>query len=84
MRFGKCYLIPLASLQPSWFENYPTFYRSRPCEMFKAFVRSITFANIVAFVLIINLVAVVIETTVRLATILYIHVDGLLIRDVCG
>ncbi|XP_042433296.1 two pore calcium channel protein 1 [Zingiber officinale] len=48
---------------PSWFENYPTFYRSRPCEMLKAFVRSTTFANIVGFVLIINLVAVVIETT---------------------
>lgn len=43
--------------------------------MLKAFVRSTTFAYIVAFVLIINLVAVAIETTVILAAILCIHVD---------
>lgn len=49
--------------------------------MLKAFVRSTTFANIVGFVLIINLVAVVIETTVRLIGILCIHVDGLLIIE---
>ncbi|WOL20569.1 two pore calcium channel protein 1 [Canna indica] len=48
---------------PSWFENYPTFYCSPPIEKFKAFVRSTMFGYIVSFVLIVNLVAVVIETT---------------------
>ncbi|CAL9756092.1 unnamed protein product [Musa acuminata subsp. burmannicoides] len=48
---------------PSWFENYPTFYRSPPCEKFKAFVQSPMFGYIVAFVLVVNLVAVIIETT---------------------
>lgn len=59
-------------LQPSWFENYPTFYRSPPCEKFKAFVQSPMFGYIVAFVLVVNLVAVIIETTVCLLIFLCI------------
>lgn len=48
---------------PSWFENCPSFYHSPPCKKLKAFVRSPMFGYIVAFVLVLNLVAVVIETT---------------------
>lgn len=48
---------------PSCFERFPTFYHSPPCERFKAFVRSPTFGHIVAFVLVLNLAAVIIETT---------------------
>uniref|UniRef100_A0A1D1Y9M5 Two pore calcium channel protein 1A n=3 Tax=Anthurium amnicola TaxID=1678845 RepID=A0A1D1Y9M5_9ARAE len=48
---------------PSWFENYPYFYDSRPCKGLKAFVRSSTFGYIVAFILLLNLIAVIIETT---------------------
>lgn len=48
---------------PSWFEGCPTFYHSYFSEKLKAFVRSDTFGYIVAFVLVINLVAVIIETT---------------------
>ncbi|KAK8949371.1 Two pore calcium channel protein 1 [Platanthera zijinensis] len=50
-------------VSPSYFENYPSFYHSHWCEKLKAFVRSPTFGNIIAFVLALNLVAVVIETT---------------------
>lgn len=48
---------------PSWFERYPSFYHSPHCKRLKAFVRSSTFGYIIAFVLILNFVAVVIETT---------------------
>ncbi|XP_072966667.1 two pore calcium channel protein 1 [Typha angustifolia] len=48
---------------PSWFEKYPSFYRSPPCEKLKAFVRSTLFEYIVIFILVLNLVAVIIETT---------------------
>ncbi|KAH7651703.1 Voltage-gated potassium channels domain-containing protein [Dioscorea alata] len=48
---------------PSWFEQYPSFYHSLPCKKFKAFVHGPIFGYIVAFVLVLNLVAVIIETT---------------------
>ncbi|KAG0491078.1 hypothetical protein HPP92_007941 [Vanilla planifolia] len=48
---------------PSCFQNYPWFYYSPQCERLKAFVRSPTFGYIIAFVLVLNLVTVVIETT---------------------
>ncbi|XP_008793100.1 two pore calcium channel protein 1 isoform X2 [Phoenix dactylifera] len=48
---------------PSWFENCPSFYHSPPCKNLKAFVRSPMFGYIIVFVLVLNLVAVVIETT---------------------
>lgn len=51
-------------LQPSWFENCPSLYNSYVSQKLKDFVRSATFGYIIAFVLIINLVAVIIETTV--------------------
>ncbi|KAG0489324.1 hypothetical protein HPP92_008135 [Vanilla planifolia] len=48
---------------PSCFQKYPWFYYSPQCERLKAFVRSPTFGYIIAFVLVLNLVTVVIETT---------------------
>ncbi|XP_068638462.1 two pore calcium channel protein 1A-like [Aristolochia californica] len=48
---------------PSWFENYPSFYHSPSCENFKAFIKSPMFGYIIAFILVLNLVAVIIETT---------------------
>ncbi|KAJ8626758.1 hypothetical protein MRB53_020065 [Persea americana] len=48
---------------PSWFENCPSLYNSYFSQKLKDFVRSATFGYIIAFVLIINLVAVIIETT---------------------
>ncbi|MQL83128.1 hypothetical protein Taro_015616 [Colocasia esculenta] len=48
---------------PSWFESYPSFYHSHSCNTLKNFVQSSTFGYVVAFVLILNLVAVIIETT---------------------
>lgn len=48
---------------PSCFEKFPTFYHSPQCEKLKAFVQSPTFGNIIAFVLVLNFVAVIIETT---------------------
>eukprot|EP00262_Sarcandra_glabra_P018178 TRINITY_DN6452_c0_g1_i1.p1 TRINITY_DN6452_c0_g1~~TRINITY_DN6452_c0_g1_i1.p1 ORF type:complete len:795 (-),score=91.24 TRINITY_DN6452_c0_g1_i1:415-2649(-) len=52
---------------PSWFENCPSFYHSPASEKLKAFVQSATFENIIAFVLILNLVTVIIETTLDIA-----------------
>ncbi|XP_077229756.1 two-pore channel 1 isoform X2 [Tasmannia lanceolata] len=49
--------------KPSWFEKCPSFYHSSPIEKLKAFVRSSTFGYIITFVLLLNLVAVIIETT---------------------
>ncbi|KAG9448094.1 hypothetical protein H6P81_014222 [Aristolochia fimbriata] len=48
---------------PSWFESYPSFYHSPSCERFKAFIKSPWFGYIIAAVLVLNLVAVIIETT---------------------
>ncbi|KAK9085276.1 hypothetical protein Sjap_025687 [Stephania japonica] len=48
---------------PSWFEYCPSIYHSPLSEKFKNFVRSPTFGYIIAFVLVMNLAAVIIETT---------------------
>ncbi|KAK9089272.1 hypothetical protein Scep_028354 [Stephania cephalantha] len=48
---------------PSWFEYCPSVYHSPLSEKFKTFVRSPTFGYIIAFILVMNLVAVIIETT---------------------
>lgn len=48
---------------PSWFERFPSFYHSPRCEKLKTFVRSPKFGNFIALVLILNFVAVIIETT---------------------
>ncbi|KAF8696013.1 hypothetical protein HU200_036894 [Digitaria exilis] len=48
---------------PSYLENYPSFYHSPQCERLKSFVRSHMFEYIVVSVLLVNLVAVIIETT---------------------
>uniref|UniRef100_A0A0D9YD47 EF-hand domain-containing protein n=1 Tax=Oryza glumipatula TaxID=40148 RepID=A0A0D9YD47_9ORYZ len=48
---------------PSYLEKYPSFYHSALCERLKSFVRSPLFEYIVIFVLLMNLVAVIIETT---------------------
>lgn len=50
--------------EPSWFEYYPAFYNSAALNAIKAFVRSQTFDKIVIGFLLINAVAVIIETTV--------------------
>ncbi|CAM0882104.1 unnamed protein product [Alopecurus aequalis] len=47
---------------PSYLEKFP-FYHSPLCETLKSFVRSRLFDYIIVFVLLINLVAVIIETT---------------------
>uniref|UniRef100_A0A0D9V442 EF-hand domain-containing protein n=1 Tax=Leersia perrieri TaxID=77586 RepID=A0A0D9V442_9ORYZ len=47
---------------PSYLEKYP-FYHSTLCERLKSFVRGKQFEYIVIFVLLMNLVAVIIETT---------------------
>lgn len=52
-------------LQPSWFEKFP-FYHSPFSEKLKAFIRSPKFGYIIFFILIINMLAVIVETTVRL------------------
>jgi len=51
-------------LQPSYLEKYPSFYHSPQFERLKSFVRSHLFEYIVVFVLLMNLIAVIIETTV--------------------
>lgn len=53
-------------MQPSWFEKFPSCYHSPFSEKLKAFIRSPKFGYIISFILIINLSAVIIETTVRL------------------
>ncbi|KAA8524388.1 hypothetical protein F0562_010820 [Nyssa sinensis] len=45
-----------------WFEKYPTVYHSALAEKLKAFVRSPKFEYIIVFILIMNLVAIIIET----------------------
>ncbi|KAJ8749227.1 hypothetical protein K2173_018703 [Erythroxylum novogranatense] len=47
----------------SCFEMFPTIYRSPISEKLKSFVRSPKFGYMISFILILNLVAVVIETT---------------------
>lgn len=51
-------------LQPSCFEKFPSWYHSPLSEKLKAFVRSPKFGYIISFILIVNLFAVIIETTV--------------------
>ncbi|KAL9268653.1 Two pore calcium channel protein 1A-like protein [Drosera capensis] len=51
---------------PSCFERYGSFYHSPLSEKLKDFVRSPTFGNVIALILIVNLVAVVVETTLDL------------------
>ncbi|KAG5545320.1 hypothetical protein RHGRI_017699 [Rhododendron griersonianum] len=48
---------------PSCFEKFPAFYHSCLSEKLKAFVRGPMFGYVVAFILILNLFAVIIETT---------------------
>ncbi|KAL7000402.1 mitochondrial thiamine pyrophosphate transporter [Sarracenia purpurea var. burkii] len=48
---------------PSWFENFPTLYNSSWSEKLKSIVRGPKFEYIVVFFLILNIVAVIIETT---------------------
>lgn len=48
---------------PSWFESCPGFYHAPLVEGFKSFVRGPKFEYIIAAFLILNLVAVIIETT---------------------
>lgn len=50
----------------SCLERYPALYHSPASEKLKAFVRSPTFGYIVASILVINLIAVVVETTLDL------------------
>ncbi|KAH9330238.1 hypothetical protein KI387_002346, partial [Taxus chinensis] len=50
-------------LAPSWLERYPYFYHSSPCNCFREFVKSKIFEYIIIFMLFLNLVTVVIETT---------------------
>lgn len=47
----------------SIFEGCPSIYKSPCSEKLKAFVRGPTFGNIIAIILVINLIAVIIETT---------------------
>lgn len=48
---------------PSIFEGCPSFYHSLASEKLRDFVRGATFEYIIVFVLLVNLVAVIIETT---------------------
>ncbi|GAB2274794.1 mitochondrial thiamine pyrophosphate transporter [Dionaea muscipula] len=51
---------------PSCFERYESFYHSPLSEKLKGFVHNPTFSNVIAVILIINLVAVVVESTLDL------------------
>ncbi|KAI3876336.1 hypothetical protein MKX03_032934 [Papaver bracteatum] len=51
---------------PSWFDYYPNFYHSHLSKKLKGFVRSSKFGCIVLFFLLLNAVAVIIETTLDL------------------
>uniref|UniRef100_A0A0D6R419 EF-hand domain-containing protein n=1 Tax=Araucaria cunninghamii TaxID=56994 RepID=A0A0D6R419_ARACU len=48
---------------PSWLESYPYYYHSAPCTCVREFVKSKTFDYIIIFMLLLNLITVVIETT---------------------
>ncbi|GAA0161530.1 ion channel [Lithospermum erythrorhizon] len=52
---------------PSLFEDCPAFYHSPASEMLKDFVRSPKFGYLVAFILILNLLTVIIETTLDIS-----------------
>ncbi|XP_010689009.1 two pore calcium channel protein 1A [Beta vulgaris subsp. vulgaris] len=52
---------------PSCFESIPSIYYCSFSEKLKTFIRSDTFRNIIAFILVINLIAVIIETTLDIA-----------------
>lgn len=52
------------SLQPSLFENFPQIYHSALSQQLRAFVRSPNFGYAISFILVINFIAVVVETTV--------------------
>ncbi|XP_021850725.2 two pore calcium channel protein 1A [Spinacia oleracea] len=52
---------------PSCFESIPSIYYSPFSKNLKKFIRSDTFANIVVIILVINLIAVIIETTLDIA-----------------
>ena len=62
--FSVCTLIMY--VQPPYLEKYPKFYKSSPFVALKRFVRSDAFEYIVIGMLLVNLVAVIIETTVSL------------------
>ncbi|KDO51576.1 hypothetical protein CISIN_1g0045481mg, partial [Citrus sinensis] len=51
---------------PSCFENLPSIYHSPFSEKLKAFIRSTKFGYMISIILIVNLVAVIVETTVWL------------------
>ncbi|MCL7033646.1 hypothetical protein MKW94_023670 [Papaver nudicaule] len=51
---------------PSWFDYYPSFYDSYLCKKLKSFVKDPTFGYIIVFFLVLNLIAVVTETTLDL------------------
>lgn len=51
-------------LQPAYLEKFPRLYHSQKFEALKRFVRSDLFEKIVIGMLLVNLVAVIIETTV--------------------
>ncbi|KAK9285308.1 hypothetical protein L1049_024499 [Liquidambar formosana] len=48
---------------PPWFEKFPSFYHSPLSKKLKSFVRSPKFEYLIIFILLLNLVAVIIETT---------------------
>jgi two pore calcium channel protein len=50
-------------LQPAYLERFPRFYHSKKFEAVKKFVRSDLFEKIVIGMLLVNLVAVIIEST---------------------
>lgn len=54
------------SLQPPYLEKYPKFYKSSTFVAVKRFVTSDAFEYIIIGMLLVNLVAVIIETTVSL------------------
>ncbi|CAN6443653.1 unnamed protein product [Victoria cruziana] len=64
--YDLCFAISLQfqkEASPSWFEKYPSFYHSASIEYLKGFVRSSKFGYIIFSILVLNLVTVIIETT---------------------
>lgn len=57
------------SLQPSLFEDFPQIYHSALSQQLRAFVRSPRFSYAISFILVLNFIAVVVETTVYLVPI---------------
>lgn len=57
------------SLQPSLFEKFPQIYHSALSQQLRAFVRSPNFGYAISFILVVNFIAVVVETTVYLVPI---------------